>query len=261
MEDTLNYYLCASLLVACNNRQSAHPVYEWVIPFFNRFSIFIFTNRTNHWLTEWIHQSTLLDQLNTLHVSCQTLSTDCSDNTVISACGPQKELMNNDCFHTGSTNSGGAIGGGTRGGDGEPGWRGGSRGPRRGRWCQRPTWRRRSGSPRWSQSDRGERRSRGDEGTWWRQGGKGEAGGVESRDAGWLTPDQGGAGLTREPVRASGLPSHGGEEGARSHGEGRASEAESRETPTTAMLEDGSPAELAPRRWWAEEEQRGCQTT
>ncbi len=38
-------------------------------------------------------------------------------------------------------------------------------------------------------------------------------------------------------------------------------EAESRETPTTATLEDGSPAELAPHRWWAEGEQRGCQTT
>ncbi len=38
-------------------------------------------------------------------------------------------------------------------------------------------------------------------------------------------------------------------------------EAESRETPTMAMLEDGSPAELAPHRWWAEGEQRGCQTT
>ncbi len=91
--------------------------------------------------------------------------------------------------------------------------------------------------------------------------GQGEAGGVESWDAGWLTPDQGGAEWMREPVRASGLPSHGGEEGARSHGGGRASEAGSRETPTTAMLEDGSPAELAPHRWWAEEEQRGCQTT
>ncbi len=38
-------------------------------------------------------------------------------------------------------------------------------------------------------------------------------------------------------------------------------EAESRETPTTVTLEDGSPAELAPHRWWAEGEQRGCQTT
>ncbi len=38
-------------------------------------------------------------------------------------------------------------------------------------------------------------------------------------------------------------------------------EAESRETPTMATLEDGSPAELAPHRWWAEGEQRGCQTT
>ncbi len=38
-------------------------------------------------------------------------------------------------------------------------------------------------------------------------------------------------------------------------------EAESRETLTTATLEDGSPAELAPHRWWAEGEQRGCQTT
>ncbi len=38
-------------------------------------------------------------------------------------------------------------------------------------------------------------------------------------------------------------------------------EAESRETPTTATLEDGSPAKLAPHRWWAEGEQRGCQTT
>ncbi len=38
-------------------------------------------------------------------------------------------------------------------------------------------------------------------------------------------------------------------------------EAESRETPTTATLEGGSPAELAPHRWWAEGEQRGCQLT
>lgn len=28
MEDTFNYYFCASLLVTCNNRHSAHPVYE-----------------------------------------------------------------------------------------------------------------------------------------------------------------------------------------------------------------------------------------
>ncbi len=38
-------------------------------------------------------------------------------------------------------------------------------------------------------------------------------------------------------------------------------EAELRETLTTAMLEDGSHMEIAPHRWWAEGEQRGCQTT
>ncbi len=38
-------------------------------------------------------------------------------------------------------------------------------------------------------------------------------------------------------------------------------EPESRETSTTATLEDGSPAKLAPHRWWAEGEQRGYQTT
>ncbi len=32
----------------------------------------------------------------------------------------------------------------------------------------------------------------------------------EGRGAGWLMLDQGGAGLTREPGRASGLPGHGG---------------------------------------------------
>ncbi len=100
--------------------------------------------------------------------------------------------------------------------------------------------------------------------------GRGAAGGVESRGAGWSTPDQGGAGGMREPGGASGQMGHGGEEGARSHGGAggstgrgrvRASEAELREPPTTATLEDGSPAELAPHRWWAEGEQRGCQTT
>ncbi len=38
-------------------------------------------------------------------------------------------------------------------------------------------------------------------------------------------------------------------------------EVESREAPTMATLEDGNPTELAPHRWWAEGEQRGCQTT
>ncbi len=107
----------------------------------------------------------------------------------------------------------------------------------------------------------------------------------------------------REPDGASGLPSYGGEEGARGHGGAsestgngqRASEAESRETPTMATLEDGSPAVLAPHRsavlnssppvlnsmqimqsgggvamawnweplhrWWAEGEQTSCQLT
>ncbi len=36
---------------------------------------------------------------------------------------------------------------------------------------------------------------------------------------------------------------------------------ESRETMITATLEDCSPTELAPHRWWAEGEQRGFQTT
>ncbi len=38
-------------------------------------------------------------------------------------------------------------------------------------------------------------------------------------------------------------------------------EAESRETMITATLEDCTPTELAPHRWWAEGEQRGFQTT
>ncbi len=32
-------------------------------------------------------------------------------------------------------------------------------------------------------------------------------------------------------------------------------EAKSRETPTTAMLEDGSPAKIAPHLWWVEGEE------
>ncbi len=38
-------------------------------------------------------------------------------------------------------------------------------------------------------------------------------------------------------------------------------ELEVRDTRTTVTLEDGSPMELAPYGWWAEGEQRGCQTT
>ncbi len=38
-------------------------------------------------------------------------------------------------------------------------------------------------------------------------------------------------------------------------------EAEARDSPATATMETGRPAELAPYRWWAEGEQRGCQTT
>ncbi len=93
--------------------------------------------------------------------------------------------------------------------------------------------------------------------------GRGAAGGVES------TPDQGGAGGTREPGGASGQMGHGGE-GAMVEPVGQRAEAESgprrldaelRETPTMVTLEDGSPAELALHRWWAEGEQRSCQTT
>ncbi len=57
----------------------------------------------------------------------------------------------------------------------------------------------------------------------------------------------------KEPDGARGKMGHGGEEGARSHGgadwsTARGGVRESRETPTMAMLEDGSPAELAPHR-------------
>ncbi len=38
-------------------------------------------------------------------------------------------------------------------------------------------------------------------------------------------------------------------------------EVEVRDSPATATMEDGRPTELAPYRWWAEAEQRGCQTT
>ncbi len=38
-------------------------------------------------------------------------------------------------------------------------------------------------------------------------------------------------------------------------------EAGVRDTPAPATLEDGSPVGLAPHRWWAEGEQRGCQMT
>ncbi len=49
--------------------------------------------------------------------------------------------------------------------------------------------------------------------------------------------------------------------GQRAESRPRMLEADLRETPTKATLEDGSPAKLAPHRWWAEGEQRGCQTT
>ncbi len=38
-------------------------------------------------------------------------------------------------------------------------------------------------------------------------------------------------------------------------------EAETRDSPAKVTMEDGRPAELAPYRWWAEGEQRGCQMT
>ncbi len=68
-------------------------------------------------------------------------------------------------------------------------------------------------------------KGRRDEGT----KGQDEARGVESRGAGWSTPDQDGATGTREPSGASGLPGHGRKEGARSHGgaDGQRAEAES----------------------------------
>ncbi len=37
-------------------------------------------------------------------------------------------------------------------------------------------------------------------------------------------------------------------------------EAEVKDYPATVTMEDGRPVELAPYRWWAEGEQRGCQT-
>ncbi len=152
----------------------------------------------------------------------------------------------------------------------ERGRRGGSGGPRRSRWRRRP--RRRWGSrwPRWSRSDRGLRRSRGDEGAWWSQR-------DEAQPEECSPKVQDGRGQTKAEPEGRGSPaepvdrwataerrearSHGGAGGSTGRDGVRASEAESRETPTTATLEDGSPAELAPHRWWAEGEQRGCQTT
>ncbi len=108
-----------------------------------------------------------------------------------------------------ATNSSGA-GGGERW---SQGWSGG---PRQSRWCGRR--RRGSRGPQWSRSNRGLRRSGGDGWSLKEPEGRGAAGGVKSRGAGRLMPDQGGAGGTREPGLASGPIGHGREEGARSHG-------------------------------------------
>ncbi len=94
----------------------------------------------------------------------------------------------------------------------------------------------------------------------------GAAGGVGSQGDGWSTTDQGGARGMREPGGASGLMGHGGEEGARSHGgaagsTGRGGVRGLVDSPATVTMEDGRPAELAPYKWWAEGEQRGCHTT
>ncbi len=58
-------------------------------------------------------------------------------------------------------------------------------------------------------------------------------------------------------ARATG---HGGEEGARSHGGAKGQRAEAESGPQSVeamMLDDGSPAELAQRRWWAEGDSGG----
>ncbi len=74
----------------------------------------------------------------------------------------------------------------------------------------------------------------------------------------------------RDPGGTSGLPDHGGEEGAMVERLGRQAkaeswiqrlEAETGDPPAMMPMETGRPAVIPPHRWWAEGEQRGCQTT